>query len=146
METNKTIEKNGLTFSLSLLKQKWEETNQSISSIVDFAYSFKPEYPTSPLQPRLKTSHTSDDVLEYAQKMKVYELESEYIKTAKAEYNMVFSVIETVLQEFICEEVGLNTIPEQYRKKVFSHAWESGHSSGWPEVYLHLQSLIEIFN
>jgi len=51
-----------------------------------------------------------------------------------------------LLEEFIRHESGLVTkVPKQYQDKVYRHAWESGHSSGYSEVYIHLQELVDIF-
>ena len=62
------------------------------------------------------------------------------------EYKKVKIAIENVAVEFIKEMSGLNEIPEQYRDKVYSKAYEYGHSSGLSEVYNTLVDLVEIFN
>jgi len=51
-----------------------------------------------------------------------------------------------LLEEFIRHESGLvDKVPKQYQDKVYRHAWESGHSSGYSEVYIHLVELVDIF-
>ena len=37
-------------------------------------------------------------------------------------------------------------VPEQYALNCVTLAWNQGHSSGFTEVYLHLNDLIEVFN
>ena len=47
---------------------------------------------------------------------------------------------------YIREKSGLNDIPEDKRSKVYSLAWDRGHSSGYAEVYNELVSLVDLFN
>lgn len=39
----------------------------------------------------------------------------------------------------------LETIPEQYREKIYNFAWDLGHAYGYKEVLLYLQDLADIF-
>lgn len=54
--------------------------------------------------------------------------------------------VNNLIEEYILEESGLNTIPEQYRDKVGRYAYDVSHSSGHYEVYQTLCELVKIFN
>jgi len=57
------------------------------------------------------------------------------------------SVISNIIEEFIKDVSGFNkTVPDDKKSKVYSKAWEDGHSSGYYEVYLCLLSLVELFD
>jgi hypothetical protein len=104
-------------------------------------------YVTKPKKPLLvTTTPTAELVEEYKVALQNYE-------TAFKEYQikMIFMGDEqkrlfTLLRNLIKEESGLNTIvPAKYRDKVFSYAYEQGHSSGYLEVYHYLCNLADIF-
>lgn len=89
--------------------------------------------------------HTSVGMREFADKLAIYETEyAEYLIQEK-ECKIHNQNVGDLIHDFICEESGLNTIPEQYQNKVFSKAWSDGHSSGYYEVYQELCELVEIF-
>jgi hypothetical protein len=59
-----------------------------------------------------------------------------------SEKSRVYSLLTIKLKE----DSGLNTIPEQYRDKVYAYAYEQGHSSGMSEVSIYLERLLQIFD
>lgn len=104
-------------------------------------------YPDKPSKPFLKNNHSSYDVLTYAKELELYEKANEVYKINKQKYDEIKGKIENHLIERMKDAAGLNTIPEQYRDKVYSYAWSEGHSSGFYEVYLKLNNIIStIFN
>ena len=51
-----------------------------------------------------------------------------------------------ICEEFIKIESGLKEkVPAKYQKKVYSFAWQQGHSNGYHEVYNYLLDLVNIF-
>lgn len=89
---------------------------------------------------------TSAELFEIAEKMKVYEKEMEEYLVQEKECKFHNLKVDSLINAFISEESGFNTIPEQYRNKVFSKAWSDGHSDGYYAVYQELCELVEIFN
>lgn len=90
--------------------------------------------------------HTAQGMRDYADKLAIYETEyAEYIIQEK-NCKLHNIKVDALINSFICEDSGLNNIPEQYRNKVFSKAWSDGHSSGYYEVYQELCELVKIFN
>ena len=52
-----------------------------------------------------------------------------------------------ICAEFIKIESGLrDKVPAKYQDKVYSFAWDIGHSSGYSEVYNYLLDLVNIFD
>lgn len=102
------------------------------------------KYATKPTKP-IRTLCTAQDHLDYAKELKVYEEEMEAYRTLRAECAAHNFAIEQEVETRIKEDSGLNSIPEQYRDKVWRYAWEEGHSAGYHEVQIHLINLVDIF-
>lgn len=103
------------------------------------------ERPVKPKKPVLLSPHTISDVREYAIKLEQWEKDHETYEKEKNHYQFEEHKINTLIVDYIKEKAGLDTIPLQYRDKVYSKAYDDGHSDGYYEVYLKLCSLIEIF-
>jgi hypothetical protein len=103
----------------------------------------RPIQPTKPIEPK---NGTPEDYKKYATEMLGYsELLGEY-KTLLTEYNKALSEGDVVFQAFIWKNTGLNTeVPEQYRSKVWSMAYQLGHSYGYSEIQNYLLDLVDIF-
>lgn len=112
---------------------------------IDF---FRPDYPTKPSTPK-----TPDPImLDYLEQVKNYAIAAEkYVEEQKlyAERKKTYTEWNNdsfeIKKEFIWKEAGMNTVPEQYREKVWSFAWREGHSNGFSEVYCYLCDLVDIF-
>jgi len=113
---------------------------------IEWAKSQYGEYPSRPSKPYLKHGHSSIEAKQYVIDLEDWEkTKADYDKNMIA-YKGNQNAITEVIVEYIKDMAGLNTIPEQYRDKVYRQAWEDGHSSGYYEVYLKLDSLVEIFS
>ena len=77
--------------------------------------------------------------------MEVYEEELESYQTLRAECAAHNLAIEQEVEARIKEEAGFDQVPEQYRDKVWGHAWQKGHSSGYSYVNNILSDLVDIF-
>ncbi len=102
-------------------------------------------YVKAPVKPFLAKIHTPDEVIQYAEKLKQYEVD-----LIEFNDNKIFSEIEKekaikILETYIKDEACLHTIPYQYREKVFEIARKKCKSSGYFEVFNFLCELIEIF-
>ena len=63
----------------------------------------------------------------------------------KKQANLHNMQVDTLMNALIAYEAGLDNVPEQYRSKVYSKAWSTGHSSGHYAVYQELSELVKIF-
>jgi hypothetical protein len=88
---------------------------------------------------------TSDEALKYATDLKEYEAADAKYKEFMAERSKESNRIHQLTEELIREESGLNDIPEQYRDKTYSYAYNQSHGFGMQEVYHTLLDLVEIF-
>lgn len=116
-----------------------------ISTVIEYAQTFNLEHPKLPSKPILSKNPNSDEALEFALKLKQYETEKADYQSKMAEYNEIRNANDDIIKEFICDFSGLNTIPEQYRDKVYNKAYSDGHSNGYESVYNELCGLVEIF-
>jgi hypothetical protein len=92
---------------------------------------------------------TGKDEKEKAQKLLIeieaYEKTEKRIKAQMKKRDAIGNHWEKMAIQYLKEESGLFTIPKKYQQKVWSKAWEYGHSNGYPEVYHYLRDLLEIF-
>lgn len=99
-----------------------------------------------PRQPILISNKpTKENIDNYTSKVEKYNLDLAEYKTKNDFYRTESSRLWNLLEAKIKEDSGLNDIPEQYRSKVYSYAYELGHSSGYGEVYGYLCDLVNIF-
>lgn len=102
-------------------------------------------YPEKPRKPVLHTGANSEAIRVYADAFAVYEGKFAEFEAERTIYYQRKGEIEHMVADLIKSESGLNSIPEQYRKKVWEFAWEEAHGNGYYEVYLYLQRLVEVF-
>lgn len=103
------------------------------------------KYPDRPVKPILKKDHSVADAKQYASDLEQHlkaELTYKKEKETVIEYN---DKLDNELEIFVKQSAGLDTIPEQYRAKVWSYAWERSHHAGYGEVYGTLSNLVDIF-
>jgi hypothetical protein len=133
---------------MSITLEKLQEIAQteSVENAIQFAKDSYDEYPSQPRKPFLKNNANSTEVLEYAELLKNWEIDNGNHKVNVENYRKNINQINEVIVEFIKDESGLNSIPEQYREKVYAKAWSDGHSNGYHEVYSELVSLVELFD
>ena len=117
----------------------------SVFNAIDWAQSKYPNYEPYPEKPH-NIGKSSKEVREYADLLEKWEIEKEAWDLRKKECQKIFNDIDFVIESFIKEEAGLDSVPEQYRDKVWSKAWEMGHSDGYYSVYQKLESLVDIFS
>ena len=117
----------------------------SIHSAIEHAKTFYPEYPDEPKRPILPHKPSAAEARKYADEMEEYEKLKSNFKNVKGAYTRARNEVDTLIEQLIGEESGLNSIPEQYRTKVYGYAYEQGHSRGYSEIYNYLCSLVDIF-
>lgn len=110
------------------------------------------EYLTSifvikPKEPILKSLRpTSEEIGNYDILKRKHEYELSSYREKKDFYLSERHRLHSLLEDKVKEDSGLNQIPEQYRDKVYSYAYQKGHGSGMSEVKCYLEELVEIFN
>ena len=102
--------------------------------------------PSKISKPFLKTNANSTEVLEYAEKLKTYETDLEKYNILKKEYDECERNYREALEDFLKNNSDLSNVPKQYRDKVYSYAYEQGHSDGYYSVFNKLNELCEIFS
>jgi hypothetical protein len=103
-----------------------------------------PPYKSKPKSPDKMS--TSKEIREYANELEEWEKYDKERNKAIKKSERAGSNVPELLEDFIKIESGLTTkVPEKYRDKVYSYAWERGHSCGYSEVYIHLCDLVNIF-
>ena len=103
-------------------------------------------YPEKPKKPVLDRNHNAEQAKVYAMLMLSYENAFAEFEKARLEHLNHKEKIEHVVGDLIKSESGLDSIvPVLYRDKIWSIAWNAGHSDGYYEVYQWLCKLVEIF-
>lgn len=123
------------------------ESHGNIYSVIDALADYKKiEYKRKPSKPFLKsTKPTEAEIGTYTAELSMYNDDLEKYNENEKLYRKENSNRTAAIEDFIKEESGLNTIPEQYRNKVYSYAYDDAHSNGYYEVYLKLEKLVDIF-
>jgi hypothetical protein len=114
-------------------------------SAVQWAHGQYMECIVMPRKPILKNKHTAEEAKEYSELLREYEYAMQAYRIESKEVNEYNRAINAVLDDYICMKAGLQDIPEQYRSKVWSKAYEDGHSEGHIGIYNNLVELIDIF-
>jgi len=117
----------------------------NVATAIAWAFQQTGEYPQRPKKPVLQPRHGSIEATQYGIDLQVWEKDIQDYNERLAVWNADSQAITDVVVDFIKDEAGLSTVPKQYQDKLYSKANEDGHSSGYYEVYLKLNSLIEIF-
>ena len=125
---------------------KVREAN-SVYNTIYYAYRWQMSYPQYPIRPVLASPRpTQAEVKSYQDALAKFDAEL-------AKYNEEKEIVEgqnaslfDAIAEFIKQEAGLYAIPKVAQDKVWYKAWEDGHSSGYTEVYGHLESLVSLFD
>ena len=102
-------------------------------------------YPEKPKKPVLDRNHNAEQANVYAMLMLSYENAFVEFEKARMEHLNHKGEIEHEIKARITHESGLSDIPMQYRTKVWTVAWDAGHSDGYYEVYQWLCRFVEIF-
>lgn len=127
------------------LPEKLEVKNGNVYQSIRDADTLRAIYPDRPKKPFLTKGAGSVAAQKYAEELAAYESENETCKQARDAAQEHNRKVNELIETLIREESGLNLIPEQYRDKVYAYAWQTGHSSGYSEVYNHLSELVDIF-
>lgn len=139
METKEQT--NALT--LELLKK---EGFGDISTAIEFAKKFYMPYPDKPTKPFLNSKATSIEARQYAESLEAFEQKMIQYEKQKKAYSENQYAINSIIEEYIKDLAGFQTLPEISKAKVWSKAWNDGHSSGYHQVYYCLCELIDLFN
>ena len=121
------------------------EQGESIYTAIEFALSQHKAYPDAPHKPSKDKIQTSAEARFYADALDAFEEKHAIYKQEIVAVQKYNNEVDEVIVNFIKDESGLFTIPEQYQDKVYSLAYSDGHSDGFYSVYQRLRALVEIF-
>ena len=110
--------------------------------IADGEFENRVAYPDRPSKPRLERNHTSAEVTAYAKQLALYEtLNASYradLDAYLAEDRAAYEFFKTEL----LKDLGIADHPKAER--LFTMAWEDGHSEGYEAVYSRAEDLSEL--
>lgn len=52
--------------------------------------------------------------------------------------------VDSIIEEYLKQISGFNTLPEDKKSKVWTKAYESGHSNGYGRIYQELLELVDL--
>jgi hypothetical protein len=106
----------------------------------------EPLYTSRPSKPTLKINASSSEVKQYASELEEWELSLVEYTANKEIRDIEARQLYDVLEEYLKEESGFyQYVPKESQNKVWSYAWQQGHSSGYSEVYNYLLDLVGLF-
>lgn len=128
-----------------LTTKQFEQFGEDIYKLTEYANRFRLKYPDKPIKPRLDSKHTSEQLKEYIKAFEQYEVDMSNYEELKKSYTENEYKINSLIEEYIKDISGFNTLPEKVKNKVWCKALEDGHSSGYYQVYYELRDLIDLF-
>lgn len=120
--------------------------SNSVLNTIEHALSKMPKMPVNSPHPKISRHADSDEVFEYAKELKIWEEKNEKYHKEKKLWKEQCRLQYEAIEKFIKYQAGLDSVPEQYRDKLYSKAWSDGHSDGYSEVFVKLYDLVDIFN
>ncbi len=133
--------------SVILMEAKYKELGSLDKTIIYFK-SFNPPFDWSakPVKPIIPQNVDSASIRKYADLLEKYEADLKIYEAAYEKLIALENEQNTVFEELVKRVSGLyEKVPEQYRDKVYSLAYQNGHSSGFTEIHNHLLDLVGIF-
>ena len=118
---------------------------KSLYEAIEWAKAQYPEWPQSLKKPFLDRNASATDAHEYAKKLEQYEKALVTHKEERRIYGEKTLEINATIEVLIKVQAGLEKVPEKSRSKVWSKAYQDGHSSGYYQVYQELCELVELF-
>lgn len=103
------------------------------------------EYPSSIPKPQWKDSFTSKDAEAFGKALAQWESDQAEVAAKREAYRKNEAWHDRIMRRYLEIITGYDKVPEQYKAKVWSIAWEDGHSNGWVEIYQVLHKLVGIF-
>ncbi len=127
------------------LIDNFDTTNTSV--VYGYLHSLRQfKQPQRPTKPSLSPLAASYDADAFAKKLKIYEGQLKYYAEDEVKYETESGVIQDLIEAFIKEKSGLNTLPfsQRVKDKIYWKAYSDGHSSGWNEVFGVLIDLVSM--
>lgn len=135
-----------LYLTLCVLLATYAETGD-VDKTINHAYTFRLPRPENPEKPHLSHQHSLGDARVYLMALEQYEINKAEYYQLNAAYQTINKKINDIIMDFLWDISGLKYLPNTVKKdRVWSKAYEDGHSEGMYEVYLKLISLVDLFN
>lgn len=124
-----------------------EGSGYSVNDVIAKYRSWQRSYPDKPNKPLLSNTHTSAQAVDYVKKLQSYE---DDMTIYKQELNKVTSYNNNLMDHVILMmkcEAGLeySELPRWQKDRIWTYAWQKGHSGGLGDVYGLLLDLMELF-
>lgn len=111
-----------------------------MSGIMDFNnYVNKVNFPIKPTKPVLK-GKTPNDYRVYADELEKYEADLEQWKEDLKKHGAEERKLQEQFKEDMFKFLGIENHPK--RERVFTEAWNEGHSAGYYEVFIIAEDLV----
>ena len=123
-----------------------KDYNGQVSKGIEMAESFRLLYPERLSKPYLQKTHTSAELKQYAILLEAWEKDNAAYVEKRKEVQAQHRLVNEQIELFIKNQANFASIPTDKQDKVWSKAWEDGHSAGYHEVYLELCELVDLFN
>lgn len=116
------------------------------ATIINDALELRKYQVLAPKKPIIPKNPTAEDAQLFANQMVQYEEDLVGWNAVEAENKKHNNEIESMVDDFIREESGLNNLPvsKNVKDKTWQKAWSDGHSGGHVEVFYHLCELVEM--
>lgn len=116
-----------------------------IQTALNFVKPFYLPYPEKPAKPSINPKATSIEARQYVDSLEGFEKKMVEYEKQKRAYSESQGKVNGVIEEYIKDLAGFNNLPEKSKPKVWSKAWDDGHSSGYHQVYYCLRELVDLF-
>ncbi len=110
--------------------------------IADGEFENRVEYPNKPSKPRLERDHTFAQVTEYAKQLALYETLNAGYRADLDAYRAGERASYDLFKTELLKDLGIADHPKADR--LFSMAWERGHSEGYHSVYSEAEDLSDL--
>ena len=105
-------------------------------------YENKVPYPKKPVKPRLNSNTPSvHEIKKYQDDRDAFDIQETDFKLARKKWEEEISHLHDLFKQDLFDELGLENHP--LKDKIFSYAWEKGHSGGFNDVYCVAEDLVE---
>jgi len=102
------------------------------------------EYPYRPHKPFLERGHTSNEARNYTSSLRVYESLMVRFREGRQKYHDEGNRLNEQFKQDAFKELSIQN--NEKKEKLWSKAWEEGHSGGLNEVWIYMQDLVELIS
>ena len=136
-----------IDLSVKTLIEIADSNETDIVTLIKNVEKLKREYEILPAKPKLSAVHTAEQFKNFPTKLKEYEVSCEAKRTGNNRVRERNNSIDTLLESFIIEVTGFETIvPEIYKENVLSSAKLRAKNDGNVAMFVYLDEIVGIFD